>query len=242
MIYGLGTTRGGTRTLATYLSDAGFPVTYEDTCPSCRLYSHDNPREPIKDLYRGRTAGDVAYVHALAMQEIVEVDPDVKFVHYTRNPVDYIASLIALKMTHKTQRGGATPINQNMTWTPRTGIRYGTRFGSDEVLSANFGYHGPTDQGWSSNIVVQLTFYWQKVHRMILEFLGDFPRERWFRVKMENLEEDGPKMLKHFGSDVRPKIVWGNRARYIKTPLTPKELQIVADGAGPVMRTLGYPT
>jgi hypothetical protein len=133
MIFGAGIPRSGTKTISAYLNAAGFDVGYEATGKHCLKYGKDP--EFVKRVYRDLGKGDISYLTTMALDEIHEVYPDAKFIHYLRHPYDSASSLIARRSPIFDPRGESEATTGSlMIWTPKTGIWRGVGKGGVDLI------------------------------------------------------------------------------------------------------------
>lgn len=250
LVFGAGTPRSGTRTISRYLNDAGIPVGYEATGKHCLKYGHDS--EFIKQVYRDLGTGDISYVTTLALHEILEVYPDAFFIHYMRHPYDSTASIL------ERTSDGPQVSRTLVVWTPLTGVFRGTSEAdvplrtlmsgpgtgtarwSEIFRQKRLGFSGTTGTGVHASMAAQLASYWVMTHETVAEFALTLPVKQTFRLRIEDIHEDGPKLLAALGVDARPELVRMNKAKAKRAELSQAEKDIVYGIAGECMARYGY--
>jgi hypothetical protein len=251
-IFGASTPRSGARTLSAYLNDAGFNVGYEDTGRHCRKYNNDN--EAVRKVYEElKLDGDIGYLTTMALDIILDVYPDAKFIQYIRHPYDVITSLTSPSESYM-EHGKV--VVRTMMWSPKTGIWRGQGGGSLGIVNrlsmigrqmledpqwwVKLGYVGSTGEGIHVSLPAQMAAYWRMAHEMIAAFIAKLPDDQWFLIRCEDYHERLPALLDWLGCDERPEIQHLNKRPYTKQPLKEGERALAYSICGDVMERYGY--
>jgi hypothetical protein len=226
----------------------------------CRKYNNDS--EFVKQLYRDlkHADGDVSYVHTLGLNEIMEVYPDAKIIHYCRHPYDQATSIVSsIDSTYVPDESDKEgEMVHSLLWTPQTGWWRGRGGSSFPVLSGicahlrdlyngqgkhgyTVGFSGGAGDGIHSNPVAQLASYWNVTHTILDTFCETLPADRTFFIRVEDYDQRLPELLDWLGYDgPLPDIANLNKRPYKKTPLTDSEKALVRSIAGELMKAYGY--